>query len=132
MKTLFNACVSSVLFLAPLNAFAQSASGENDAPDKACPTKTEMMGMQKNMGSMMTEVDAMMGDMRDPRMKDRMQKMHVQMSAMMANMEKMDGSVMGGGMMSGQMAPAGNMKGAAPSATPPAASGDHQDHHPTP
>jgi hypothetical protein len=116
---------ASALFLVPVNAFAQSASAEKSAPGMACPTRMDMMGMQKNMGSMMAEVAAMKGDMRDTQMKDRMQKMHMQMSAMMANMEKM-----GGGMMGRQMAPAGKMKDAAPSATPPTTSGDHQDHHP--
>ena len=130
MKTLIKVCVASALFLVPVNAFAQGASAEKSAPGMGCPTKMDMMGMQKNMGSMMAEVDAMKGDMRDPQMKDRMQKMHMQMSAMMANMEKMSGDMMGGGMMGGQMAPAGKMKDAAPSATPPTTSGDHQDHHP--
>jgi hypothetical protein len=130
MKTLIKACVASALFLVPVSSFAQGASAEKTAPGMTCPAKMEMMGMQKSMGSMMGEVNAMKNNMRDPQMKDRMQKMHMQMSAMMSNMEKMGGGMMNGGMMGRQMAPAGKMKDAAPSATPPTTSSDHQGHHP--
>ena len=57
--------------------------------------------MQKDMGAMMKDMSAMMSSTTDPSMKERMQKMHDQMGAMMGNMQKMGGGMMGGGMMQG-------------------------------
>lgn len=122
MKRLVKACVASALFLVPANTFAQEASAEKNVPSVACATKIKMIGVENGMGSMMAEMVAMKGAMRDPKMKAQMQKMHTQMSAMMANIETMNG-----GMMGHETASARKKKGATSSAEPP---GAHQDHHP--
>lgn len=80
-----------------------------------------MGGMQSNMGKMATEMNAMIGRMQDPSMKEHMQKMHDQMVDMMSNM----GGMKGGAMMGGQTPPKNG------ASTPsPDLPDEHKAHHP--
>ena len=123
------------LLALPFAASAQNAAPKSDAPAARngmtmnCPMMTNMSAMQRDMGGVMSEMLAMMKDTKDPALKERMQKMHDRMSAMVVSMQKM-GSM---GMMGGQQP--GNTAPVKPDATPPAAPvspEDHAEHHPAP
>ena len=138
MKTLIKACLFSAILTLPAYAQTGTAPKADAAPKAAtgmmmnCPMMGDMSGMQKDMGSMMSGMQAMMKDTTDPAMRERMAKMHEQMSAMMVNMQKMGGmmGMMGSGGMPGASQP-NNTAPAAPAAPakPPAAD-DHEAHHP--
>jgi len=123
MNRLRNLCLTSALLALPGLAYAET----KPAASMNCPMMGDTASLQKGMGGMMTDMDAMMKDAGDPAMKARMQKMHEQMAAMMTSMQGMHGGMMGGGMMGG-----GGMQAkpreAAP--IPPAAPDDHAAHHP--
>ena len=96
---------------------------ENSAA-MGCPMMGQMTAMQKDMGGLMGDMDAMMKGMSDPAAKARMQTMREHMTAMMANMQ-----MMGSGMMGGATPPQSNAT-PAPSAAPPAGAEEHDAHHP--
>ena len=132
MKHLIMAC--ALLLAIPLGASAQNTAPKPNAQPAAsstmmnCPMMAGMSGMQNDMGGMMSDMQAMMKGAKDPALKERMQKMHDHMSAMMANMQKM-GSM---GMMMGGQQPA-NPAPAKPETAPspaPASPEDHAAHHP--
>jgi hypothetical protein len=134
MKTLIKACLLSAMLTLPAYAQTDTAPKADAAPKAAtgmmmnCPMMGDMGGMQKDMGGMMSDMQAMMKDTKDPAMKERMAKMHTQMTAMMASMQKMGmGGMMGNGMMGGQQ-PA-NAAPAKPE-TAPVSPDDHAAHHP--
>lgn len=138
MKHPIKATAVAVLLLLPLPACAQSAAApKTEAPAASggmimnCPMMGDNTAMRKDMGGMMSEMQAMMKDAKDPAMKERMQKMHARMSVMMASMQKMGmGGMMGNGMMGGQQ-PASAAPGkpkTAPAA--PISPDDHAAHHP--
>lgn len=105
--------------------YAQSGTTQQGAGVMNCPMMTGAGDMQKQMGGMMTDMRTLMDSTGDPAVKARMQAMHERMSAMMANMQKMQG-----GMMSAPTQ--GGAKAAEPPATSPPAAGneDHEAHHP--
>jgi hypothetical protein len=150
MKILMKACLFSALLVLPGAAYAQTATApQPDTAAKAagamamnCPMMADMGAMQKDLATMMGNVDGMMKDTKDPAMQARLQTMHDRMAAMTVNMQKM-GGMMGGGMMGGGMIqgaqPSGNAAPATPDAapaSPPASSAapedpaDHAAHHP--
>lgn len=97
----------------PLSVTAQQQSMGN----MPCP-------MMDNMGEMMGDMNSMMQMMSDPAMKERMQKMHDGMGAMMKQMSDMHNNS-GGGMM------CGDMKEQASEDKPAVVSPeDHEAHHP--
>lgn len=138
MKHPIKTAAVTALLILPLPARAQSATAPKTQPPAAsggmmmnCPMMGATTAMQKDMGGMMSEMQAMMKDAKDPAMKERMQKMHERMSVMMAGMQKMGmGGMMGNRMMGGQQpanaAPAKSET--APAA--PASPDDHAAHHP--
>ena len=104
-----NAALKACLLLAitAASAFAQTSPNQQSPNAMNCP----MMGdqMQKQMSTMMTDMRAMMEGANDPTTRSRMQAMHDRMSAMMVNMQKMHGRMMG-------PAPDASAKGAEPPA----------------
>ena len=134
MKHLMTTCALAALLALPFAASAQNAAPKANAPAVSstmmnCPMMANMSGMQKDTDGVMSEMQAMMKDTKDPALKERMQDMHDRMSAMMVNMQKM-GSM---GMMGSQQP--GNAAPAKPEATPPAAPvspEDHAAHHAAP
>ena len=138
MKHLMMTCALAALLALPFAASAQKAAPKADAPAASstmmnCPMMGNMAGMQKDMGSVMSEMQAMMKDTKDPALKDRIQKMHDRMSAMMVNMQNMSSMGMMGNMMGGQQP--GNAAPAKQQATPPSppeSPEDHAAHHPAP
>lgn len=107
MKHLIKTTAAVALLTMPLTAYAQSAAApKTQAPAASggmmmnCPMMGEASSMQKDMGGMMSDMQATMKNATDPAMKERMQKMHGRMSAMMASMQKM------GGQQPGNAAPA--------------------------
>jgi hypothetical protein len=127
VKALIKIYLTLAITALPAPLFAQPDTAPKPPNAMNCPAGADMGAMQKDMGGMMTDMNAMMSGMNDPKIKERMQKMHEQMAAMLANMQKM-GGMMGGGAVRGGQAPA-NAAPAAP-ATPPAAPEDHDAHHP--
>ena len=123
MKALHKLCLFSALLALP--SYAQSAEAQKATPN--CPMtgtiQKNMGAMQSDMGVMMQNMNMMMASAGDPAMKARMQKMHDQMGMMMTGMQKMNGGIMGGGMM---------QNGKAPDSAPSGASKpeDHAAHHP--
>lgn len=133
MKTLTRIGFFSAMLALPISASAQTdATPQADAAPKAagmmmnCPMMTDMGSMQKDFGVMMSDVEGMMRDTKDPATKEALQKMHDRMAVMMVNMQKVGG--MGGRMPPGNRQP-GSSAPTAP-ATPPASPEDHQAHHP--
>jgi hypothetical protein len=135
MKHLIMICAFAGLLAMPLAASAQNTAPKpNTQPAVGtgtmmnCPMMAGMSGMQNDMGGMMSDMQAMMKDAKDPALKERMQRMHDHMSAMMASMQKM-GSM--GTMMGGQQPT--NTTPAKPETAPspaPASPEDHAAHHP--
>lgn len=101
----------------------------NAAPNSTAPMmancKQHMDGMRKNLGDMMGNIDDMMKNARSPDMQKRLQVMHDQMSAMMVQMQQMQG-MMGSGMMRDGQEPST----ASPTTPAPLAPTDHNTHHP--
>ncbi|MBO6548539.1 MAG: hypothetical protein JJ964_02825 [Rhizobiales bacterium] len=81
----------------------QMGSTDMCVTGEKCPMADQMGKMQTKMGSMMTHMQGMMEMMKDPDMKKKIQKMHVDMGSMMQHMQQMHkqmGTMMGGkGMM---------------------------------
>ena len=139
MKTFMRAGIFSVLLALPVAASAQTdtAPKADPAPKAAggmmmnCPMMADIDGVQKDLRVMMSGVEGMMKDSKDPATKETLQKMHDRMAVMMGNMQKMGGMM--GNMMSGRVTQGGQKPGsAAPEtpATPPTSPEDHQAHHP--
>ena len=134
MKHVMMICAFAALLALPFAASAQNVAPKADgsAANNArnCPMIAGMPGVQKDMGGVMSEMQAMMKDTKDPALKERIQKMHEQMSAMMASMQKMGGMGMMGNMMGGQQpgnaAPAKPETAPSPAPEPPE---DHDAHH---
>jgi len=122
MKTTLKACLLLAVIAAPI--YAQGGASQ-PAGGMHCPMMTDAADMQKQMGTMMGDMRAMMDGTSDPAVKTRMQAMHGRMNAMMVNMQKMHGGMM-------HAPAAGNGKAAEPPATSPPAAGkeDHEAHHP--
>ena len=99
---------------------AQSDTTRKSARDMSCAMKPEMSAMQKDMRSMMTEMNAR----RDPALKPWLQKMHAQMGIMMGQRWNM-----ASGMMGGEMMQDGPRVERGTSAIPPATADDHPSHH---
>ena len=127
MKNLVKICaMTAMLVLSTVPAMAEQAAAP---PAAAAPNDAGGMmmcrKMQKDMASMMQDMDGMIKSTSDAAMKERMQKMHDQMGAMMSDMQKMHegmGGMMGRGMQ-------GKAPASAPSAATPAED-DHKTHHP--
>jgi len=132
MKNLMKTSLFAAIIALPLAASAQTSTTPQSDTSKPgammmnCPMMADMGGMQKDLSTMMGEVESMMKDTKDTAQKERLQRMQGRMSAMMANMQKM-GMMMGGGQPQGSAPTAP----AAP-ATPPAdvSPQDHEAHHP--
>jgi len=117
----------------PVPAHAEELAASPQAVTAEKPAAQPFMGnmncpmmesMQKNMGSMMGDMNSMMQMMSDPAMKERMQKIHENMGAMMQQMMAMQKNM--GGMMQG-----GNMGGKITNEAPAAAAPEVKDpHHP--
>ena len=117
--------VGLLLAIAVAPAMAQTGPSAQTASPMNCPMMTDVDQMQKQMSGMMSDMRAMMNGTGDPAVKSRMQTMHERMSAMMANMQRMHGVMMG--------APAtANAKAAEPPATqaPNSAKQNHEEHRP--
>lgn len=125
MKNALRACLLLAMIAAPV--YAQSGSTQQGAGVMNCPMMTDAADMQKQMGGMMTDMRALTDGTGDPAVKARMQAMHERMGAMMANMQKMHGGMMGAPAQSGA-------KATEPPVTPPPTAGkeDHEAHHPAP
>src|SRR6185295_1554178 len=82
MKNVLRACLFSTLLALPVAASAQTDTPKADAPKAAggmmmnCPMMADMGGMQKNLGTMMSDVESMMKGAKDAGTKERLQKMH--------------------------------------------------------
>ena len=116
-----NAAVKGCLLLA---IAAAPAFGQTPSNAMNCPMMSDQM--QKQMGSMMTDMRAMMEDTKDPAAKSRMQTMQERMGAMMANMQKMHGGMMG----TAPDNPSGTAE--APTPSPDQRKENHEEHHPGP
>jgi hypothetical protein len=138
MKHLITTCALALQLAAP--AYAQSGTAAQ--ADAAKPVPQGMMncpmmadtGMQKDMGGMMFEMQAITNDTKDAATKERMQKIQDRMAVMMANMQKRMGGtgMMGNGTMSSGMM-GGQQPGATPQAAPtttPVPPDDNATHHP--
>lgn len=98
MKNFIKICVSTMIITSAVPAMAEQPA----TPPALCFMMGNMNMMQKNMAWMMQSMDSMMKGTSDAAIKERMQKMHSQMSTMMSDMQKM-GSNMGGMMGQGMM-----------------------------
>lgn len=75
MKTSLKVGFISALLVLPLTASAQdNPTPKTDEPPKAtsgmmmnCPMMADMSGMQKDMGRLMSEMQALIKDVKDPR-----------------------------------------------------------------
>jgi hypothetical protein len=140
MKHLITTCALALLLAAP--AYAQNtpkADAAKPAPQGMmmnCPMMGDTSAMQKDLGSMMGDVETMMKETKNGAQKDRLQKMHERMAVMMASMQKMGGGMMSNGMMGNGMMGGQQPGAAAPAnpqaapATPPVTPEDHTAHHP--
>ena len=117
--------VGLLLAIAVAPVLAQTGPSAQTASPMNCPMMTDVDQMQKQMGGMMTDMRAMMDGTNDPAVKSRMQTMHEQMSAMMANMQRMHGGMM-------RAPAAANAKAAEPPTTlaPNSAKQNHEEHRP--
>ena len=119
MTSLIKRSLVLTMLMAPVGAYAQGDAAAKNAAAMGCPMMGQMTTMQKDMGGLMGDMDAMMKGTSDPAAKARMQIMRDHMTAMMTNMQ----------MMGGAMRPqSGKETERAPSASPPAAE-DHESHH---
>ena len=146
MKRLSRSCAIAAVLVLPFAAFAQNGGAEQSkvpAPASvmtmACPMMGNMDAMHRDMGAMVGDVETMMKDVKDPAQKDRLQKMHDRMTAMMASMQKMGGMHSMMGMMKGGVAtpdapPQQDVTPdtPAPNTTAPVSPDDHKAHHPAP
>src|SRR6185503_10754839 len=130
MIGLMRASLTSALLALPIAALAQSDTASQTATNTMmnCQMMAGMGGMQKDLGTMMDDVESMMKSEKDAAQRQKLRKMHGRMAAMMVNMRKME-------MMGGMMQPRPPPKENAPSTpdTPSAPVGspeDHQAHHP--
>lgn len=124
MRNAIRACLLSAMLVLP--AYALTGTDQKSASGMHCPMMAGSGDMQKGMNGMMTEMRAVMDNINDPALKTRMQKMHDQMGAMMVNMQKMSGCMIGAMMQ-------GKPKAADPAPAAPAiptAAEDHEAHHP--
>jgi hypothetical protein len=110
------------MLLAPASAYAQGDAPAKNPAAMGCPMMGQMTAMQKDIGGLMGDMDAMMKGAPDPAARARMQIMRDHMTVMMANMQ-----MMGGGMMGGAMP---TLQGGKEPSPPPAAAEDHNAHHP--
>ena len=125
--SVISACLFSAALMLPAYAYAQGEATPKGMGGLNCPMTTDTTAMQKDLGTMMKDVDGMMKGTLNAAMKDHLQKMHDQMTAMMVNMQKM------GGMMAGGMMQGGQQPGSAAQSKPdkPSVSPEDQDaHHP--
>lgn len=132
MKHVMMTCALGALLALPFTVSAQTAAPKADTPAASsmamnCPMMAGMSGTQKDMGGMMSDMQAMVNDTKDPAMKERMQKMHDHMSAMMAGMQKMGSMGMMGGQQPGNAGPAKPETDPSPAPVSPE---DHAAHHP--
>ena len=147
MKRLIRSCAVAAVMVLPFAALAQNdGADQRKAPTPApgmmmaCPMMGNMDAMHKDVGAMVGEVETMMKDAKDPAQKDRLQRMHDRMTAMMAGMQKMSAmhSMMGMMKGSGMAAPAAPAQKdvtpdtSAPNSTAPVSPEDHKAHHPAP
>lgn len=120
MNRVLKGCLLLAIVAGP--AFAQTDKQVSNAMN--CPMMTDQM--QKQMGTMMSDMRAIMEGTKDPAAKSRMQAMHERMGGMMANMQKMHGGMIGA-------APQAPKEAEPPAAaTPDAGKQNHEEHHPRP
>ena len=117
MKAAVKVCLFLAIAAAP--AFAQTSDKQSSNATN-CPMMTDQM--QKQMKGMMADMRGMMEGTKDPAAKSRMQTMHERMGAMMANMQKMHGGMMG----TAPEIPE------APAPAPDQRKENHEEHHPGP
>lgn len=122
-NSVIKAFLFSALLTYPIMSYAQTDSAAQ-GDSKHCPTVDTAM-LQKNMGAMMSNMNAMMTGTSDPAIKERMRKMHDQMASMMSNMRQ-GGS--GSGAMMGGPAMHGGQDMVAPSANPSGGSENRDTH----
>jgi hypothetical protein len=143
MRNLIKTCAFAVLLALPTLSYAQDTTtpkAETPAVGSGmmtnCPPFTDTSGMQRDLGSMMSQMQAMMNSTTNPAMKERMQNMHEHMAAMMVNMQRMGamggamGNMMGGGrgIVGGRAS--GNAAPETSETTAPASPEVHDAHHP--
>lgn len=141
MKTILRTLLIASAFILPMSAAYAGHDGKAApkmegmqmmcTPDKKCPMGDQAGDMQTRMGGMMSGMQGMMEQMKDPALKEKMQKMHEDMGAMMQHMQKMHEQM---GQMPCMMEGKGSMgnaakpaPGTAPATAPDA---DHEQHHP--
>ena len=115
-----NTALKGCLLLAIVAAPAFAAPSEQPSNAMNCPMMSDQM--QKQMSTMMTDMENIIKGSSDPAAKSRMQAMRERMSAMMANMQKMHGG----------MRPAPGASEPPVTAVPNAEQQDHEAHHPRP
>ena len=122
----------AALLALPFAASAQNAPkadgpAANSGIAMNCPMTAGMPGMQKDMGGVMSDMEAILKDTKEPAMKERMQRMHDHMSAMMVSMQKMRAM----GMMMGEQQ-TGKTTSEKQETSPSTAVSpeDHATHHP--
>lgn len=132
MKTTLRTLLIASAFILPMSAAYAGHDGNAApnmmcAPDKECPMGDQAGDMQTRMGGMMSGMQGMMEQMKDPAMKEKMQKMHGDMGAMMQHMQQMhEQMAQMPCMMDGKEGVGGVSQptaGVAPGA-------DHEKHHP--
>lgn len=120
MKALLKACSIAALVTFSTAAYAENAAkkSETTPPPQSRMNCMTMGDMQKNMGSMMKDMIAIISTTTDLALKAKMQEMHAQMSTMM------------GGGMTGSSSSKAEQPETAPAPAPPLSSQDHKSHHP--
>ena len=141
MKSVIRICGFVALLALPAFSYAQDTTTPKAGGPAVsggmmanCPF-ADTSGIQRDMGNMMSQMQAMMNTTKDPAMKQRMQNMREHMAAMMVNMQRMGmGGVTGNMMGRGTGGPPfGNVAPATPETAPttvPDSPDDHEAHHP--
>lgn len=99
MKTTIKTLLIASAFILPISAAYAGHDGKPAAkmegmqmmckPDMKCPMGDQMGDMQTRMDTMMSGMQGMGEQMKDPAMKEKMQKMHKDMGDMMKHMQQM-------------------------------------------